>query len=195
MGLTLYHRSAGQVHLGTYKYTASTPFTTDLQAKYTQAPESIQQVHPSPQTCRPSTPGHLKVYNKYTLHHRPAGQVHPGTWKYTTSTPFTTDLQAKYTRAPESIQQVHPSPQTCRPSIPGYLQIYVIYIITNSSCSVDHSLAANTSRGDNSQLLFHTLAHRSAADRSMEKLSAWYGLLEQSFCTVSRMVDRHKQPI
>ena len=77
--------------------------TTNLQAKYTLAPTSIQHV----------------------LHHRPAGQVNPGTYKYIIcdapetwkrSTPrhlqvhnmcCTTNLQAKYILAPTRTQHYY----------------------------------------------------------------------------------------
>ena len=90
--------------------------TTDLQAKYTQAPTST----PCPgtykytlpptstqhvQTCKPSTLCHLQVHNMY----RPAGQVHPGTYKYTTCT----------------------APQTCRSSTPCHLQVHNTYCTTD----------------------------------------------------------------
>ena len=93
----LHHRSAGQVHPGTYKYTLP--------------PTSTQHV----QTCRPSTLCHLQVHNMY----RPKGQVHPATYKYTTCT----ELQAKYTLPPTSTQHV----QNCRPSTPCHLQVHNVY--------------------------------------------------------------------
>ena len=66
---------------------AASPFTTDLQARYTRAPASIQHVQVGTYKYSTYTPIHASICAD-------------------AASPFTTDLQARYTRAPVSIQHV-----------------------------------------------------------------------------------------